>query len=290
MKKNVLLALALMLLSVSPVSAQGFLKKLGDAAKKVSGTEETVKNSKADNPADAFIPVAVTIECTQIIGDKLLISGKMQAPEDFRLMTIRSSIITPDGTTYEAKEMWWGEKVVSPTGFDNQLVADINYAFALSFEIKSKKVTEIASFMIDAFNHTAQKKFKIAIKNLIVPNPIDKELSNPSVVEIYKGIYLRWTGVEESDNGFQLNFVVDNKSGKDQKIQFIDYATKITDNSGTTHEAKGTLKDRIDFPADIPVAGNITLDKPLKLKDIVLVEFASRNFNYRVREVVLPTE
>lgn len=287
MRKNLLLALALVLLSVSPASAQSFLKKMGDQAKKAVGLEETTK-STSSNQADAFVPVAIVVESTRIIGDKLMISGKMNAPEDFRLMNVKPTIITPDGISYEAKEIWWGENLTSPLSFDNRLVAGINYAFDMTFDIKSKKVTEIVSLTIDAFNHTAQKKFNVVFKNLVVPNPIDPELSNPGVVEIYKDIYLRWTGVEESTNGFQLNFVIENKSGKDQKIQFISYATKITDSSGNTHDAQGTLKDRIDFPADIPVAGNITLNKPLKLNQIVLVEFASRNFNYRVRNIVLP--
>lgn len=295
MRKNVLLALALVVLSAAPVSAQGFLKKLGDAAKKVTSTEAVTReaapsNSKAVEQADAFAPMAVTIESTRIIGDRLLISGKMNAPEDFRLMTIRASIVTADGTTYEARDMWWGEKPISPTGFDDNLVADINYAYGLTFDIKSKKVTEVVAFNIEAYNHTAKKKFNITEKNLAVPNPINMELAVPGVVEIYKDIYLRWTEAEESTTGFQLNFVIENKSGNDQRIQFVDYATKITDKNGTSYEATGTLRDRIDFPADIPVAGNIIVDKPLKLSDIVLVEFASKYFNYRVRGIVVPAK
>ncbi|MDL2241704.1 hypothetical protein LJB91_02215 [Bacteroidales bacterium OttesenSCG-928-L03] len=297
MKKNVLLAIALVFMSVSTASAQSFLKKVGDAAKKVTEvtTPAAAAPAQAVAPAqvaqvDEAAPVAMLIESTRIIGDKLLISGKMQAPEDVRLMRFYPTIITPDGTTYECHTIWWGEDTTSPSMFDKDLVADINYAFDISFEIKSKKVTEIVAFTLEAHNHTAKKKFKIVVKNMVVPQPLDPNLTVPGQIEIYKNIYLRWTGAVEGNDSFQLNYVIDNKSGKDQRIQFIGHAMKITDNNGVGYTAEGTLKDNTDIMADIPMAGHILVNKPLKLNQIVLVEFASRYFNYRVKDIVIPVQ
>lgn len=291
MKKSVLLALALVMMGAASVSAQGFLKKLGESAKKAVTTEATASSAQPEAPAEDLIPVAVLIESTRIIGDKLIISGKMNAPEDFRLMNVKSSIITPDGTSYELHTMWWGENVSSLVSFSETLIAGINYAFDMAFDIKSKKVTEITALNIDAFNHTAQQKFKIAMRNLIVPIPPDPELSNPTVTEIDKNVYLRWTGAEESADGLKLNYVIENKNDNDKKVQFkgiSTIATTIIDTNGTSHEAKASMECNQVFPAGIPVAGSITLNKPVKVSQIALLEFASRHFNYRIKGIVLP--
>lgn len=290
MKKNVFVVLVLTLFVFSPLAAQSILKKVGEAAKKVTKTEQPKEtNSQGAAQSEYTGPVSVKIESTRIIGGKLMISGKMQSSEDIRLMGSKASAITPDGDTYESKEMWWGGSPTSFMSLDKNMAADINYAFDLTFDVKSKAVTEITSLALEMFNHTAQKRFKITLKDLKVPVPVDPVLADPSVTELSKEVYMRWIKVEETANSFTLSFVTENKGSKDQEIQFYSYnKAKITDNEGNSCEADITLRNNVNFPAGTPVAGSITLNKPLKLSAISLIEFSSKYFNYRIRKVVLP--
>ena len=290
MKKNVVLIIFMSSFAFSSVSAQSFLKKVGDAAKKVTQTEQS-KDDKQQAVAskESAGPISVSIESTRYIGDKLLISGKLLASEDLRLMLTKITAITPDGDTYESKDMWFGGKQTPPMSFDNKLIADINYAVDIAIEVKGKQINNIASLTIDAFNHTAQKYFKIPLKNITIPNPVDPNLDNPSVIEISKDIYLRWTKVEETANSFKVSFVVENKGSKDVEMRFISYNNaKITDDDGNSYDATLTLKDRVDFPAGTPVAGSISVNKPIKVSKISLLEFSSHNFKYKIKKVVIP--
>ncbi|GEM_PF-5481488 len=287
MKKNVIITLLLVVFSVSTVSAQGFLKKAGDALKK-SVTTETKEETKQ---AEYVGPLDFKIETTRVIGNQILISGKMKASEDFRMMLSNIVAITPDGDTYEVGDLWWGGEKTTRLAFDNKLAAGINYSIDIAIDVKGKPVREITSLTLTVFNHTAQKRFTIPIQNLVVPYPIDPNLANPSVIEIDKDVYMRWTRAEETHESLTLYFVVENKGNKDVKIQFSAYTNKINiiDTDGNAYEATTTLKDRIDFPAGTPVAGNITLDKPLKVSNIALLEFSSRYYTYKLRKIVVPT-
>lgn len=289
MRKNVWIAALAALFVFSPVSSQSILKKLGDAAKKVTATEQ---NNQSQQSSDPDAPLTIKIETTRIIGDQLLISGKMQLTQDARIMHIRATAITPDGDLYEGKSMYWGgdqSSTLSAPSFDEKLTSGIAYNFDLCFETQGKAITEIGSLTLNMFNHTSQKTFKIVLKNLSVPAPADPNLENPSAVEISKGIYLRWTKAVEAGNGLEISFVVENKGTKDQDIRFpFGKAAKIIDSDGNSYEADITLKDKINFPAGTPVAGKLTLDKPLKVSQIALFEFNSQHYKYKIRKIVLP--
>jgi len=294
MKKNVLL-ITMILFAFSSVSAQSILKKVGDAAKKVTRTEQQQDNKKQDNQQQAATsnesagPVSFKIESTRIIGDRLLVSGKMQAADDLRLMLSKIEAISPDGDTYESKDMWFGGQRTSAMSFDNKLTADINYTVDIAIEIKGKKVNSLALLKIDAFNHTTQKRFSISLKDITIPNPVDLNLENESVIEISKDVYLKWTKVEETNSSFKLSFITENKGSKDQIIQFRSYGNiKIIDNEGSSYEAEMTLKDNVTFPAETPIAGSITLNKPLKISQIALIEFSSKYFNYKIKNIKVP--
>jgi hypothetical protein len=289
MKKNVLLLIAMSLFAFSSVTAQSFLKKVGDAAKKGVQTDQGSNTQQAASKNEYVAPVVLKIESTRIIGDKLLISGKIQSSEDLRLMGIKTSAITPDGDIYESKEMWWGGAVKSPMSLDVNMVADINYSVDYSFEVKSKTVTDVASLTFELFNHTAQQRFKISLKDIKVPSPVDANLADASVIEISKNVYLRWTKAEETAGSFKLSFIVENKDTKDQSIRFLSYSNaKFIDNDGTSYDADLSLKDNVNFPAGTPVAGSITVNKPLKLNQISLLEFSSQYFKYKVKKIVVP--
>lgn len=279
----------MLLFSYSSISAQSFLKKLENAAKKATNTENLTGNQKNSSRNDYQAPLIINIESTRFIGDRLLVSGKIQTSEDIRVMNMAATLITPDGDIYESRSMWWGGQQLSPMSFDKNLTAGINYNFDQAFEIKGKPVNAIASLTFDSFNHTAQKKFKIAIKDLMVPVPANPNLNDPSVTEIFKNVYMRWTKAEETASGLKLNFVVENKNSKDLEIQFRAYnKAKIIDNEGNSYEADITLRDNMNFIADTPIAGNITLDKPVKVSEIALLEFSSRFFDYKIRKIVIP--
>jgi len=291
MKKNVFITMLIVLFLSPTLSAQSFLKKIGDAAKKITTTEQkNGSNQKMSSQNEYQGPVNFRLESTRIIGDKLLISGKVEASEDLRLMLTKITAISPDGDTYESKNMWWGGKQITPMSFDNKLTSGINYNADIAIEIKGKVVNSLASLTIEAFNHTTQKKFKISLNGITVPSPINPNLTNADVVEIDKNIYLRWTKAEETATSLKINFIVENKGNKDVEMQFLSYNNaKITDNEGNSYEAVITLKDNVNFPVGTPVAGNFSMNKPIKINQISLLEFSSRYFNYKIRKIVIPT-
>lgn len=291
MKKNVIITLLIVLFTFPTLSAQSFLKKIGDATKKVTGTEQK-KESVQAAPAETEVaaPISFKIESTRVIGNQLLISGKVHSFNDMRLMGNKITAISPDGETYESKMMWWGGVEASPMSFDKNLTAEINYAIDIAIEVKGKMLSTIGVLTLNAFDHSNQKYFKIQMKDIAIPMPVDPNLSSPSVIEIYKDVYLRWTKAEESANGLKISFVVENKASKDQELKFYSYnKAKITDNEGNSFEGDITLRDRITFPSETPIAGSITFDKPVKMNQIALLEFASSNFTYKIRKVVIPT-
>jgi len=288
MKKDIFITILSILFSVSSVSAQGFLKKVTDTAKKLTTTEQSVANNTTETTPDYIAPVEFSIESTRIIGDQILISGKMRSIEDLRLMLKDITVITPDGDTYEVKHIWWGGEIGTLMLFDKNLTADINYSMDISIDVKGRAVNGFTVLTIGAFNHTAQQKFTIPIRNIEIPSPADPNLADPSVIEIDKNVYLRWTKAEETTTSLKISFVVENKGNKDVQIQFISNKMKLIDSDGSAYEATTTLTGRIDFPSGIPIAGSINLNKPLKVNQISLVEFASRNFIYKLRKIVVP--
>jgi len=290
MKNRLLLLSFAILFTFSGLSAQSFLKKLGDVAKKVTNTEQEDSSKKQEASAtDSNVPLSINIESTRTIGDRVLISGKLTANEDVRIRGLGATAITSDGSVYECVDLIWTGNWTTNMSFDNNFTADIPYSFDLIFDTKNKAVNSFISLTLNPFNHTAQKHFKIELKNIVIPVPVDPNLSNPSVIEIEKNVYLRWTKAEESASGLKLNFVVENKGSDDKEVRFLSYNNaKMIDKNGVSYDAELTLKDRVNFPVDIPVAGSISVDKPLKMDQIALLEFSSHNFKYKIKKIVLP--
>lgn len=292
MKKNLFLAvLTIALLSFPDVSAQSFLKKLGDAVDKISQLEEKSNKPANVTTAESLSPVSIGIVSTRLIGDKLLVSGKMISSEEVRIDFRSVTAITPDGEIYKAGFYWWGGNPISISSFGTTLISDINYNFDWGFDIKSKAINSITSMTVEIYNYNLKKMVKIPLKNIAIPSPADENLGDPGTFEIFKNIYLRWTKATEAADGFRLDFVVENKGTNEQEIQFRPYnKATIIDKDGNSYQAELTLKDQVAFPVDVPVAGSIISDKPLKLNKISLLEFASRNYTYKIRKIVVPQD
>ncbi|NDW09028.1 hypothetical protein [Dysgonomonas sp. 520] len=232
-------------------------------------------------------PLTIKIESTRVIGDYLLVSGKLTTSSGVRLMGIEASAVTQDGDAQPCKALWWAGKSAYLSSWDNTLLPDIPYSFDLAIKTDNKNMNPITALIIKFFNHTTQQRMQIVMKNIAVPLKADPNLASASVMEIYKDVYLKWTKAEESATALKINFVVENKANKDQEVSFYSYnEATIIDNEGNAHKAPITLRNAVNFPTNTPIAGSITTKTPLKMSQVVMVQFSSGDYKYDVKKLV----
>lgn len=234
-------------------------------------------------------PLTVSLESTRIVGDRMIVSGKMTVDREVRLRTLKTSVISADGDTHSPTNLVFGGKGMSILIFDEVFQAGIPYSFDLYFETGNANMDPLSAFMIELRDHNANGALlEFMFPNVRVPMAPDPNIV-PGTIEIGKNIYLRWTGFEESTAGLKVNFVVENKANKDQTMSFYAYNNaKIIDRDGNIHEGPVTLRDRITFPAGIPVAGSLSIEQAVRMADVLMIQFKSSAINYSVRELVFP--
>lgn len=231
-------------------------------------------------------PLTISLESTRIIGDRMVVSGKMTVDREVRLRLMTANAITTEGDSHSPANMMFGGKEVSISTFDQIFQAGIPYSFDIYFETQNMNMDPVAALMIDIRDHGAGVGLKFSFPNVRVPMVPDQNLV-PGTMEIGKDIYLRWTKFEESAAGLKIDFLVMNKSNKDQQMYFLSYNNaKIIDKDGNIHEGALTLSDWVTFPTGTPVAGSISIKEPVKMGDVVMVQFQTRNFKYSVKELV----
>ncbi|MBB4036094.1 hypothetical protein GGR21_001995 [Dysgonomonas hofstadii] len=230
--------------------------------------------------------ISVSLESTRVIGDRLLISGKMTADKVIRAMNLKLSVIDSDGDGHDLKVIWWGgKKESSIISFDKELQPGIPYSFDFSIETQSKNMNPITAILLNIRDWTHSADIKMQFKDIPVPVKADPNLK-PGVMEIGKDIYLKWVKAEESASGLKINFVVENKANKDQEMSFRSYSNgKIIDKDGNIYEAALTLKDAVTFPSKTPIAGSISIKQPIKMADVIMVQFESGYFKYSVKDL-----
>ena len=230
--------------------------------------------------------MTMKIESTRVIGNRLLVSGKISVDKLFRLMNLKVSLIDSDGDTHELKEMWWGGKNESSImSFDRELQPDIPYSFDFSIDTQNKNMNPVTAMLVAARDWTNDINMKMQFKDIPVPITPDANLK-PGVVEISKDVYLKWTKAEESATGLKINFVIENKSNKDQEMSIRSYSNaKIIDKEGNVYDASLTPNERVVFPSNTPIAGSISIKQALKMADVIMVQFESYHFKYSVRDI-----
>lgn len=220
--------------------------------------------------------INISIESTRVIGNQILVSGKMSVNSETRFMNLTTNIVTPDGDQHMITKFWWAGEPTYLSSFDITMYPNIPYSFDAAFDSNNKDIKQLTALIFELFNHKAQKKVRISFPNVPVPSSTDPNLANGSI-EIDKDVYLKWTKFEETPKGLKIHFVILNKAKKDKIIAFrsyVDGSTVIIDKDGNQYKkCNQTLKDRITFPVNVPVAGYFDTEEPLKMNYVNMLQF-----------------
>ncbi|NDV95330.1 hypothetical protein D0T84_10410 [Dysgonomonas sp. 521] len=234
----------------------------------------------------------IKVESTRVIGDQLLVSGKMFANKEFRIMNLKTSIVAADGDAHKLSGLWWGGKSTYLSSFDQTLQPDIPYSFDFAFATQNKDMNPVTAMLIDARDWTNKIDMKFNFKAINVPLNEDPNLT-PGTMEIGKNIYLTWKKYEESATGLTINFVIENKSNKDQEMSFRSYSNaRIIDKEGNIYEGTLTLRDRVEFPSGTPKAASVSIKEKIKMSEVKMVQFESGDFKYSVKDkdIIFPAK
>lgn len=229
--------------------------------------------------------LTVRIESTRIIGDRLLVSGKMSVNKEVRLMNINVNAVVADGDSHTMRELWWGGKVASISAFDKTLQPDIPYSFDFAIATQNKNMNPVTAILVDIRDWTSGTNLKLTFKDIKVPM-ISASSTASQGVEIDKNIYLKWTKNEETAAGLKINFVVTNLSNKDMEMTFRSFDNaKIIDKEGSVYNGTLSFKDNVNFPAGTPISGFISIKEPVKMSDVIMIQFESRYFKYSIKDI-----
>lgn len=231
-------------------------------------------------------PLTVDLESTRVVGDRLLVSGKMIVDRQVRLRNLNSSVVTPDGDVLQRTNILFGGEDVSTSVFDKIFQAGIPYSFDLYFDTRNTPMNPLAALMVEIRDQDAGVNMEMRFSGVPVPMAPDPNLV-PGTFELDKDIYLSWTNFHESPDGLKVDFVVVNRASKDQQLSFRTFDNaRIIDSGGNIHPGALTLRDRVTFPAGIPVAGSISVEGPVRMSDVLMIQLQSAKIKYSIREIV----
>lgn len=235
-------------------------------------------------------PLTVELQNTRVVGNRLIVTGKMAVTAQTRLRNIQSTAVTPEGDSHKLYGMVFAGQSTDVGIFDRTLEPNIPYSFDLWYDTNNQPINTLAALQLNVVEHNTpgQPWLRFSFPGVAVPMRVDPALK-PGTFEIAKDVYMRWTRAEESAAGLVLGFVLENRSNREQSLIFISYDPfKFIDKDGNEHKGERSIADRPTLQPGVPMAGTITVRTPLKLADVLMMQFRTSNTSFAIRDFTMP--
>jgi len=279
--------------SIKEKYISSLLKKIEAISQQPSLTELAIKNSKlfpVFKGSDSQNGLTMTITSTRVIGNKIMISGQFVTSNNMEIRSMNEvNLISKAGTQFKTDD---GSFAGKETGYLSQISqsmeADIPVSYDALFDVNGEKIPTIKKFSVKMYR---PDNTSFAFYDIPVPMETDPNL-NESTIEIYKNVYLTFKKQEDTGGHLKIYFLIENKSGKNRKIEIQDVS--LIDSNGSKADdckvfiaGEETAYKNVEAEPEVPLAGIFDFTGNIPFNTVKVLKFKTRwTADFSVKKIV----